>query len=589
MFNHFSGGIHDLVSSGGMSSSSHPWATAAGVQMLLRGGNAADAALATAFALVVCEPAMSHLGGQGNALVHMRAEGRTVALDYYPTAPAGSRPDMYEWLPGPTQGAYRFWTRGDANTTGALSVAVPGSVAGWLYVHRRWCSLPLDVLLEPSIQYARRGVPLTPRMASFTAENRDRLAQFPAAAAIFLRPDGSPREAGDLVVQEDLARALELIARGGEEVFYRGEIASAIIEVVRSAGGILTAEDLADYPARRFRVLDPEQVDYREYQVQASPLTSSGVLLPILNLLEGFRLSDYEPQSGEKLHLLCEAMKLAFADRLQYIGDPEFVNVPIKGLLAKTYAAERRALIRFDRANRVADLAETGSAGRYFSSGGVGPGNPWTHQEEAPDPGKFSPGGSSGEGPLFLAPDQSHTTHHSHVDRWGNFVSLTQSLGDGFGSAMVVPGYGFFLNNAMKLFDPRPGRSNSVAPHKHPATAPCPTLVLRAGRPVMALGSPSGTRIINAIVQTIVNVVDQGLGLQHAVNLPRIHWSGDEFEVEQDVPPPAQDYLRALGHELQLRNARSPWFGSIQVVARDPETGLCHGAADPRRQGAVAG
>ena len=305
MFNHLSGGIHDLVCSGGLSSSSHPWATAAGVQMLLRGGNAADAALATAFALVVCEPAMSHLGGQGNALVHLRTEGRTVALDYYPTAPAGSRPDMYEWLPGATQGVYRFWTKDDANTTGALSVAVPGSMAGWLYVHRRWCSLPLDVLLEPAIQYARRGVPLTPRMASFTAENRDRLARFPAAAAIFLRPDGSPREAGEVVVQEDLARTLGLIARGGEEVFYRGEIASAIVETVRSAGGILTAEDLAAYPERRFRVLDPQPVEYRGYQVQASPLTSSGVLLPILNLLEGFRLSDYEPGSGEKLHLLC--------------------------------------------------------------------------------------------------------------------------------------------------------------------------------------------------------------------------------------------------------------------------------------------
>ena len=282
-------------------------------------------------------------------------------------------------------------------------------------------------------------------------------------------------------------------------------------------------------------------------------------------------------------------MKLAFADRLQYLGDPEFVNVPIKGLLAKSYAAERRALIRFDRANRVADLAEPGSVGSYVSPGAIGPGNPWAHQEEAPDPGKFSHGGSPGEGPLFLAPDQSHTTHHSHVDRWGNFVSLTQSLGDGFGSAMVVPGYGFFLNNAMKLFDPRPGRSNSVAPHKRPATAPCPTLVLRDGRPVMALGSPSGTRIINAIAQTIINVVDHDLGLQHAVNLPRIHWSGDEFEVEQDVPGAAQEHLRALGHELQLRNARSPWFGSVQVVARDPDTGLCHGAADPRRQGAVAG
>ena len=576
-WNFASGGVHDLVSAGGMSSSSHPLATAAGVQMLLRGGNAADAALATAFALVVCEPAMSHLGGQGNALVHMVGDGRTVALDYYPTAPAAARPDMYEWIPSPTQGGYRFWTRDDANTTGALSVAVPGSMAGWLYVHSRWASLPLDVIVEPAVQYARRGAPLTVRMASMVAENRDRLARFPAAAAIFLHPDGSPRETGEVIVQPDLARTLELIAREGQPAFYQGEIAEAIVNMVQMGGGILTRDDLAGYPEKQFLVMEPEQTDYHGYRIAASPATSSGVLLPIMNLLEGFPLSSYEPMAGEKLHLLAEAMKLVFADREQYLGDPAFVNIPLAGLLAKSYAAERRRLIRADRANYVGPATEPGS---------IGPGDPWAHQTAGADQGKFT--NRPGDGPSYFS-QQTHTTHHSHVDRWGNFISMTQSLGDGFGSAMMVPGHGFFINNAMKLFDPRPGRSNSVAPHKRPGTAPCPTMVLREGVPVMALGSPSGTRIINAIAQTLVHVIDHGLGLQYAVNLPRIHWSGDEFELEQDVPEPAQRTLAALGHQLQVRHARSPWFGSVQAVARDPETGLCHGATDPRRQGAVAG
>jgi len=588
MFAQASGGIHDVVSSGGLSSSSHPLATAAGVEMLLRGGNAVDAALATAFALVVCEPAMSHLGGQGNALVHMAGEGKTVAVDFYATAPAAAHADLYEWVPSPTQGGYRFWTRGDANTTGALAVAVPGNVAGWLYLHRRWATLPLEVILEPAIRLARRGVPLNGRMPAFVVENRDRLARFSPAADLLLRADGSPRQAGEVIIQEELAGTLELIASGGMEVFYQGEIAEAIVRTVKGAGGILTLEDLAAYPAERFRVLAPENIEYRDYTIQATPPSSSVVLLNLLNILEGFPLNRYDPLSGEKLHLLCEAMKLAFADRLAYAGDPEFVPVPVRGLLAKNYAAERRKLINLEKPGPIP----------------VPPGNPWPYEgqtsmaEGGIDSGRRQHEGSrDGAEPDTLSPEgkrlnytgESHTTHHSHVDRWGNFVSLTQSLGDAFGSAMMVPGYGFFLNNAMKLFDPRPGHHNSIAAHKRPATAPCPSMVLREGRAVMALGSPSGTRIINAIAQTLIHVLDHGLGLQQAVNLPRIHWSGDEFELEGDVPEKAQNLLRAFGHELVLRNSCSPWFGAVQAVARDPVTGLCHGAADPRRQGAVAG
>lgn len=586
MFAQVSGGIHDVVSLGGLSSSSHPLATAAGVEMLLRGGNAVDAALATAFALVVCEPAMSHLGGQGNALVYMASEGKTVALDFYATAPAEAHDDLYEWVPSPTQGGYRFWTKGDANTTGALAVAVPGNVAGWLYLHRRWATLPLEEILEPAIRLARRGVPLNGRMAAFVAENRDRLARFSPAARLFLRADGSPRQAGEVIIQEELAKTSELIASGGMEVFYQGEIAQAMVRTVRGAGGILTLEDLAAYPAERFRVLAPESIEYRGYTIQATPPSSSVVLLNLLNILEGFPLKRYDPLSGEKLHLVVEATKFAFADRLAYAGDPGFVPVPVRGLLDKDYAAERRKLIQREQPVAIP----------------VPPGNPWAYD------GKTSidsegrqqrqhAGSSDGAKSDTLSPEgkglnsmgESHTTHHSHVDRWGNFVSLTQSLGDAFGSAMMVPGYGFFLNNAMKLFDPRPGRYNSVAPHKRPATAPCPTMVLHEGKSVLALGSPSGTRIINAIAQTLVHVLDHGLGLQHAVNLPRLHWSGEELELEGDMPEEAQDVLRALGHKPILRSSCSPWFGAVQAVARNPTTGLCQGAADPRRQGAVAG
>jgi len=559
------GEFHDVVSTGGVCSASHPWATAAGAEMLLRGGNAVDAAVSTAFALAVCEPAMSHLGGQGNMLVHMAAEGSTVALDFYACAPGAARQGMYRWIESPTQGDYRFRTEGDANTTGGLSVCIPGNVWGWLYAHRRWGRLPLALVIGPAVGYAREGVPLTRRMAGFIEENRARLKRSSDAAALFLRPDGSPRREGELIIQAELARTLELLASRGPEWFYSGEAARAIVDCVQGDGGILTLEDLRRYPTDLFRVLQPERVTFRGYTVECTPPQSSALFLHLLCLLDGIDFRPYEPLAPQKLHLLVEAMKLAFAERPYHIADDTQVNVPLEGLLNPAYAEERRKLIDGQRAGRQR------------------PGNPWAYQSQGPDPGKLTATLAGDAGQLAC------TTHHSHVDRWGNFVSLSQSLGDAFGSALMVPGYGFFLNNAMKLFDPRPGpRAAGIAPYKRPLS-PCPTMVLREGQPVMALGSPSGTRIPNSLAQVLVNVMDHGLCLQAAVNLPRVHWSGHEFEAEADLPAETKAELARRGHQVQYRSPLSPWFGAVQVVARDPMTGLCHGAADPRRQGAAAG
>jgi gamma-glutamyltranspeptidase/glutathione hydrolase len=556
---------HGLVSSGGVCSSSHPWATAAGAQILLRGGNAVDAAVATAFALAVCEPAMSHLGGQGIMLVHMADESEAVALDFYACAPGCAAPGMYRWIESATQGDYRFWTEGDRNATGGLSVCIPSNVCGWIAAHHRWGRLALDTIIAPAIGYAREGVPLTQRMALLVAENRERLARYREAAALFLLPDGTARGEGEVIRQPDLARTLGLIAEGGAEVFYTGNIARAIVDCVQSDGGILTLEDLARYPEDLFRILRPDSISFRGHTVQCAPPQSSALLLHLLNLLEDVDFKPFEPLSAAKLHLLVEIMKLAFADRPLYTGDHTFVNVPLAGLLNPAYAAQRMKQV---------DPWRVGSPQ---------PGNPWAFQDEQPNPRKLT---------VSLAADPGQegcTTHHSHVDRWGNFVSMSQSLGDGFGSAMVVPGYGFFLNNAMKLFDPRPGgRAASIAPYKRPLT-PCPTMVLRNGKPVMALGSPSGTRIPNAISQVLINVLDHGMCLQAAVDLPRVHWSGHEFEAESDLPEPTKAELAERGHTVHYRNPRSPWFGAVQVVTRDPDSGLCQGAADPRRLGAAAG
>lgn len=569
MFPPRTGDDHDVVARGGISSSSHPLATAAGLEILARGGNAVDAAIATAFALAVCEPAMSHLGGQGNMVVRMAGEPASVALDFYACAPGAAEPGMFRWIESPTQGDYRFHTEGDENDTGALSVCIPGNVAGWLSAHARWGSLPLTTVVRPAATYAREGVPLTRRMAAFVAESRDRLARFPASARLLLEADGSPKPAGAVIVQPDLAETIELVAREGIAVFYEGEIAQAIVEQVGALGGILSADDLRRYPEELMWVRSPDRTRYKGFDVECATPASSALLLHQLTLLDQLDLGRLEPLGPRKVHMLVEAMKLAFAERPVHIGDHTKVNVPLDGLLNPAYAAERVRGIDPERPS--------------FPTAG----DPWSFQQARPDPARV---GGPGLGPeVNRAEDHACTTHHSHVDRWGNLVAITQSLGDAFGSAMIVEGYGFFLNNAMKLFDPRSSATiTGIAPYKRPL-APFPTLVSRDGHGVMAIGSPSGTRIPNAITQVLVNIIEHGMGHQAAVNAPRVHWSGHEFEAESDLPDATKAELERMGHVIEYRNRQSPWFGAVQVVSRNPETGVCQGAADPRRQGAVAG
>jgi gamma-glutamyltranspeptidase/glutathione hydrolase len=420
-------------------------------------------------------------------------------------------------------------------------------------------------VVAPAVHDARTGSPATARTAAFIEESLSRLVRFPETAAAFLRPDGTPKREGELLVQPGLADTIELIGREGYEPFYTGEIAAALVEHVRAGGGVLSEEDLATYPEKLLWVRDPDWVDFKGFRIAGATPSSSALLMNLLAILDGLDFSGLSPLSAEQCHLLVEAMKLAFAERSLHIGDHTQVNVPLAGLSSAEYATARRALI--DRGS--ASFPEAG--------------DPWAYQDEAPSPDKILCRTPSTPGPVI------GTTHHSHVDRWGNFVSLSQSLGDAFGSCVTVPGHGVVLNNAMKLFDPRPGaRPAGISPYRRPM-APRPTLVLQGDTAVMALGSPSGTRIPNAIAQVLVNVIEHGMGLQDAVGLPRLHWSGDELEAESDLPEPTKAELAALGHDVEYRSPHSPWFGAVQVVARDPDTGLCSGAADPRRAGAAAG
>ena len=554
---------YELRGYGGVSASSDSRAAAVGAHMLVAGGNAVDAAIATAFALAVHEPAMSHLGGQGNMLVHLPETGETIALDFYACAPGAASPDMYEWIASPTQGGYRFWTKEDRNTVGAASVCIPGNVAGWVTAHEKWGRLSLAEVVAPAVSAAELGSRASKRTASFIAEQRDKLAQFEASAGIFLNPDGSPKAEGDLIVQPDLAATLRRIGQEGLKVFYEGDIGRAIVDAVQRAGGVLTLDDLKCYPSELMIEKQPDWATFRGLRVAGASPQASALLLNILAVLDGPELDRTKGDPGAQHHFMVEAMKLAFAERAQHIGDHDFVNVPLEGLINPEYAAARRALIDAEEA-------------RF-----PGPGDPWAYQGAAPDPEKIT--GTPLDAPAPIV----GTTHHSHVDQWGGFVALTQSLGDAFGSCMVVPGTGVILNNAMKLFDPRPGvRIAGIQPYKRPMT-PWPTLIFEGEQPILSLGSPSGTRIPNAISQVLVNLFVHGMSLQEAVDRPRLHWSGDELEVEENIGDEVKEGLVSRGHQIEYRSARSPWFGAVQIVSRDPETGLCSGAADPRRNGAA--
>lgn len=307
--------------------------------------------------------------------------------------------------------------------------------------------------------------------------------------------------------------------------------------------------------------------------ISMAPTSAGGThIIQMLNLLDGFDLKSMGALTPNSIHHIVEVMKIAFADREKFMGDPAFMTIPQDGLVSKAYADERRKEIRSEK------------------TGDPQAGDPWKYQSKAALDGiKVSWLNPLRTDDQVLILDTANTTHHSHIDQEGNIVAMTQSLGDGFGSAMVVPGWGVVMNNAMKLFDPRPGKPNSIAANKKMLSSMSPTIVLKDGKPFMALGSPSGTRIINAVLETIINVIDFDMPLQEAIEAPRFHWSGEEFEVESRIPQEVRKALEARGHKPLVKKDWDPWFGAVQAVLIDPATGAIYGVADPRRDGAAAG
>lgn len=525
-----------------------------GVSVLKRGGNAVDAAIAVAFALAAVFPVDGNLGGGGFMLIRLR-DGRTTAIDYRETAPAASSRDMYLDEKGEL-------IRGEGSSTqGYRAAGVPGTVAGMALAHRKYGSgkLTWAQLIEPARRLASSGFPIS-QLLERSLRTNTKLVLYPESRRIFQR-DGRFFAEGEILRQPELAATFARMQRRGAREFYEGRTARLIASDMQRNGGLITLSDLRRYRARE-RV--PLRGTYRGYEVISMPPPSSGgaVLIEMLNMLEGLDLRAMGWNSSESLHILIEVMRRAFADRAAYMGDTDFVRVPIAGLVDKSYAARLRATINRERATRSTEI------------GGGGP---------------------AGEEP-------SETTHFTIVDREGNAVANTYTLNDDYGSGVTAKGTGILLNNEMDDFTTKAGapnefglvqsERNSIAPSKRPLSAMTPTFVLgKDGRLWFALGSPGGPRIINAVLQVIVNVIDFEMNIQQAVDAPRIHhqWLPDETYYEPyGLSTDTLRVLEARGHHLTLRPeykgpTRQAFMGDTEAVMIEEKTGARLGASDARR------
>ena len=531
----------EAVASNGMVATNHPLGSAAGMEMLAMGGNAMDAAVASVFALSVVEPMMVGIFGAGFINYYDATSGEFVNIDNYSVAPAAAVPDMYETV-SDTWPDY-METADRENLVGYRSVGVPGALMGWRYAEEKYGRLGLDAVIQPAIRYAKRGFAVSRYLADIIRMNQEDLAMFPASAEVFL-PGGRPPSVGQTIVRSDYARTLEAIAAEGSDVLYRGRIGEMVAEDMAANGGIITEEDFQNY---RIHLREPVRGTYRGYDIVSVAPTSSGgtAIIEILNILEGFDVASLGFGTAEGAHLLAEAMKIAFADRFEYLGDPAFVEVPVGALTDKAYADARRREI------------DTSQAREYSY------GNPSLYVGEGAD-----------------------TTHLTTADSDGNVVSTTQTIHAVFGSKVTTPGTGMLLNNTMNIFDPHPGNANSIAPGKRMVSSMSPTIVMKDGKPFMALGTPGATRIFPSVLQAIVNVIDHGMTLQEAVEAPRIWTQGQALEVEPGISGGVREGLRSKGHEVEV-TARVA--GGMNGVMFDHANGVIRGAACYRADGVPAG
>ena len=544
----------------GMVSSGHPLASQAGIGVLQKGGNAVDAAIAVAAALNVVEPLMSGIGGDGFIMVYQKRTGEVKVVNATGAAPYAATRESY--LPK------------GIPMKGVLSVSVPGLLDGWMAAHEKYGSLKWGEVLEPAIDLAGNGFPVSHVVAQAIAAD-PMLQSFPTSRAVFTR-DGRPLGAGEMLYQKDLARTLRKVAGEGSDAFYKGEVAKAIVEFSQKEGGLLSLKDLAEH---RSRWQDPISTTYRGYTVCEAPPNSSGhILLQELNVMETLDLKSLGCNTTESIHLMVEAKKLAFADREAYVADPEFVDVPIAGLLSKDYARERARLI--DPEQAAAKVHE---------------GDPWQHQG-------LSPSGGRRKAKALSSPERGDTTCFCVVDRWGNAVSQLQSIQSAFGSSLIAGDTGVLLNNRMTYWHLDPDHVNSLQPGKRVRHTMNPVMVFAPVSNSLALvcGTPGADTQVQTNLQVITHILDFGMTVAEAVEAPRWrhtqdptestlpHTCNDELQMEGRFPSDVREGLRRRGHALNvLGNWGGP--GSEVMIQVDPETGALFGGADPRRDGYAIG
>jgi len=541
--------IHPEVATHGMVVAQEKVAARVGLDILRKGGNAVDASVAVAFALAVTLPRAGNLGGGGFMLVHDAKAGSTKAIDYREMAPLAAFRDMYLDDAGDVvKNRSRFH---------GLAIGVPGTVAGMQKALDTSGTMTLTEVIAPAIKLARDGIVVTQSLSDGLKQAEERLKRWPQTAAVFYKPNGSFYEPGEIFKQPDLAATLDLIAQKGADGFYKGEVAQKIADAVQAADGMITTDDMANYKSV---VRDPIGGTYRGYDILSMPPPSSGGthIIEILNTLEGYPIADMGQNTAGTIHVMVEAMKQAYADRATYLGDADFVDVPVKELTNKQYASDIRGQIDMGKARPASEVKAS-----------------------------------------VLTPYESNeTTHFSVVDRFGNTVSNTYTINFSFGSGIVATGTGVLMNNEMDDFSAKTGVSNAygliggdanaVAAGKRPLSSMSPTIVMKDGKVFLVTGSPGGSRIITTTLQIIMNVIDHKMNIAEATQAPRIHhqWLPDELRVEEGISADTKAILRAKGHDVVTKRT----MGAVQSIMVDPETGVLLGATDLRRtSGSVEG
>ena len=535
---------HPVISDDGMVVSQRMLASEVGAEILRKGGNAVDAAVATGLALAVVLPRAGNIGGGGFMVIHLEDQNKTLTIDYREKAPAAAHRDLF------------LDEKGDYDKKKAqfslLSAGVPGSVAGFYHALINYGTLNWEEVLQPSIRLAEEGFLVTHDLENILASKRyrERLSSDPAASRVFFKEDGSLYRAGELLVQNDLASTLRLISKEGPDAFYRGDIAKLIVREMKKNGGLITLEDLENY-----KIVEREPLigNYKNFKIVSMPPSSSGGthLIQMLNMLEEFPIKEMGFGSAESIHILAEVMKRAYADRSKYLGDSDFYAVP-SSLTSKDYAKSLNLSISGDK---------------ITPSSQVSPGDPYPY--ESPD-----------------------TTHFSVMDTYGNAVSNTYTLNFSYGSGKMIPGTGMLINNEMDDFSSKPGtpngygllgsEANAIEGNKRPLSSMTPTIIFKDEKPFAVFGSPGGSRIITTVLQVALNIMDHDMNIAQAVHSPRIHhqWLPEVLMIENGFGTDTENLLKQKGYRLYPAST----MGSIQAIMK--EGNYFYGSADPRRPSA---